>query len=169
MAEETSGRLSLRGNELAAAATVKSQGDELFVELDKAPPVRAVLELESGGTTRRIQVLRVQRSAESGGPVGFFARYLDDEGSSNKVGSEHLDSHPDLVHQVVHADSGPDSYPVPAPVLEAEPSEAIDLREVEARERIESPSEVEDESSAPEEAAAEAKPRGKKRKGRKRG
>jgi hypothetical protein len=171
MADETTVRVSLRGNELAAAAPMRTSGDELFIALDQAPPVRATLELQAGGDTRRITVLRVQRTEQGGQPTGFFARYID-EAPGAKVGSEHLRANPDLVHQVVQEDSGPDVYPVPAPVLDAEPSEPIDLRELEARERAAQAQVPAEEPAAVAESPADPEPtksRGKQRKGRKRG
>ena len=152
MGQDSKLRISLRGRVLAEAAPVTERDGEVFVQIDSPPPARAVLEVHDGSSSRHLQVVRVVESSDAG--RGFFGRYMDDV-EERGVGTEHLTRlAPDVVEQLVHSDSGPEempvaaSYPVPAPVLEAEPSEPIDLREHEG---------------------APKPPRGKKRKGRKRG
>jgi len=175
MSDETGTlRLALRGHVLATDAAVRTQDGLVFVGLERPPPVRSMLDAHDGRTGRVLEVVRV---VESGAERGFVGRWLERAPErTGKVGTEHLapgdPADPALASAVGRPDSGPESaasYPIPAPVLEPEPSSTIDLV---ARQMIEADEDGEGEVEEGEEGDGpngKPRPRGKKRKGRKRG
>lgn len=167
MAASSTVRVTYRSLELAAAAPVSDRANGLrFVAIDTPPPVRTVLGLGDGVAVEVVEAIEV----EAPGVVrGCVVREVDAKRLQQPVGSERLANgaaggeapparEPSGITPAAEAydDGYASAMAVPAPVVDGETSDAIDLRDGEDAEESE-------ESSGESDA-----PRAKKRRGRKR-
>lgn len=163
-------RVEIRSHQLAAAAEIAEADGGVFVPLAEPPPVRTVLRLTEEG--KELQALEVTRVVEvhgnDGRASGVVGRYvgLDELARSERVGTEHLEGGVAAV-----GEDGAAAMAVPAPVVDPDPSSAIDLEEVQRLEAEAQSSDAaanEQTESAPEESAgSEDGSRKKRRRGRK--
>lgn len=136
-------RVEIRSHQLAAAAQIAEAEGGVFVPLAEPPPVRTVLRLTEEG--KELQALEVTRVIEvegsEGRTPGVIGRYvgLDELARSEQVGTEQLEGGVATV-----GEDGAATMAVPAPVVDPDPSNAIDLDEVKR---------LEAEASAPDDAA----------------
>lgn len=165
MAASSTVRVTYRSLELAAAAPVSDRAGGLcFVAIDTPPPVRTVLGLGDGTAVEVVEAIEVEAPGVARGCV---VREVDAKRLQQPVGSEKLANgaaggeappvrEPSGI--VPAADTYDDGYAasmaVPAPVVDGETSDAID---------VDGDGEESDESSGETDT-----PRAKKRRGRKR-
>jgi hypothetical protein len=136
-------QVTYRHVELAAAAPLSERGDGSFrLTLDAPPPVKTVVSIAHGGTTRALEVVEVIETAGDGSARGCVLREVGLERLPDRrphaVGSEHL---PDGALGAAEGDAPPpttgadatvdDGYgahmAVPAPVVSDDASEAHDV------------------------------------------
>ncbi len=174
-------RVDIRHHTLATAAPLEASADgEVFVALDDPPPVRTILAIHDGDEgPHALEVTRVVETDADGARRGAYGRFRDADllRGLDVVGTEHLDAGP----AVASEDTAHTGYlAVPAPVVDPDPSDRIDVSEL--RQLEEGDGEDDDDASAldgptngePARDHAPADPvddggsRGKRRRGRKR-
>jgi hypothetical protein len=157
----TTVRVSLRGQPIAQDAVLEPRGERAFLAVARPAPVRSVLELREGDSVRWMTVVRTIESGDTRGVLGI----VSETRPADRVGSEQFAAgDPEAIVAAAHADSGPEAasaYPVPAPVLDPEPSQPIDVRDDLGTDA--------GDGAEPDGDGEPAAGRGKKRKGRRRG
>lgn len=118
----TTANVSLRGSELAQDATIgERNGGAIFINLERPPPVRSLLELQVGDERKAARVLSVDESGRGPGGPGCVIEWIGlDElvSARGSVGSEHIEG----------GVGSSDDAARPAPVVVTdEPSGVIDL------------------------------------------
>ncbi len=135
-------QVTYRHVELAAAAPLSERGDGSFrLTLDAPPPVKTVLSIAHGGTTRALEVVEGIEAAGDGSARGCVLREVGLDRLPNRrpdvVGSEHLrdgalgaaegDAPPPTPSTDATLDDGYGTHmAVPAPVVSDDASEATD-------------------------------------------
>jgi hypothetical protein len=173
-------RVDIRHHTLATAAPLEASKDgEVFVALDDPPPVRTILAIHDGDEgPHALEVTRVVETDADGLRRGAFGRFRDADllRGLDAVGTEHLAAGPAAASE----DSDHAGYlAVPAPVVDPDPSDRIDvseLRQLEERGGDEgSDDDSDDDDPSPADStgsgngeATESGRRGKRRRGRKR-
>jgi hypothetical protein len=188
MASQHEVSVHYRHIELQPAATLRdADGGELFLELAEPPPVRTVLELREGATSKAFEVVAVVEVEAPGTPRGCRVREIDGAAlRDRKVGSERLADAsagaatggaappPTRVESSDDGENWSDDYgahmAVPAPVIDpdgSDESEAIDIN-------ADGSEDADDDGNASAGEASDASDstessrQGKKRRGRKR-
>jgi hypothetical protein len=142
-------RVDIRHVQLAEAASCEPASNGLFVAMDDPPPVRSILAVSDGdGAPRAFEVTAVVEVAPEGGVRGFHGRFIESDALARfeRVGTEHLsDGEPEGdATDGEHADADDaglgTQMAMPAPVVDPDESEPIDLGE-------EQPSEAENASA----------------------
>jgi hypothetical protein len=137
-------RIKLRNVVLAEGAELTEQRDLVFVELADPPPVRTLLAVEDGSdepaaleVARVVEVPDAERTRR-----GFYGRFVESSALERfaRVGTEHLAAgymegeEPEPASAPAADDESTVQMAVPAPVVDPDPSEPIDLREVQTLE-----------------------------------
>lgn len=135
-------RLDLRHVTLSETAELSPAGDTIFVALDEPPPVRTLLRVvEEGAKPRVLEVTRVIEAPDADGrnARGLYGRFVDDAAGARleRVGTEHIaageggEAHGSPSQDGSDGDDGGRAQmAMPAPVVDPDPSEPIDLDEV---------------------------------------
>jgi hypothetical protein len=127
-------RVDIRHHTLAAAAPLRESADgEVFVALDDPPPVRTILAIHDGDEgPHALEVTRVIETDSDASSRGVFGRFRDAEllRGLDAVGTEHL-----ATGEQAPAASGEDAehagyLAMPAPVVDPDPSDRIDVNEL---------------------------------------
>lgn len=142
-------RVELRHVTLSETAELTSDGDTIFLALDEPPPVRTLLRVvDDGANARVLEVTRVVEVPEPAGrnARGLYGRFVDDAAGARleRVGTEHIaagegtDAHVSAPEVGSDEDDGLHAQmAMPAPVVDPDPSEPIDLDEVRRLEGVE--------------------------------
>jgi hypothetical protein len=136
-------QVTYRHVELAAAAPLSERGDGSFrLTLDSPPPVKTVVSIAHGDTTRALEVVEVIETAGDGSARGCVLREVGLDRLPDRrphvVGSEHLrdgalgaaegDAPPPTTGADATVDDGYGAHmAVPAPVVSDDASEANDV------------------------------------------
>jgi hypothetical protein len=172
-------RVDIRHHTLATAAPLDESADgEVFVALDDPPPVRTLLAIHDGKEgPHALEVTRVVETDTDASRRGVFGRFRDPDvlRGLESVGTEHLASG----EQVSAAGSDDSDHAgflaMPAPVVDPDPSDRIDVSELRQLEEGGSDDDSDDDDlprgdngSPPSEDGDDSPRRGKRRRGRKR-
>jgi hypothetical protein len=183
-------RVDIRHHMLAASAQL-SEGDDgtVHLALEHPPPVRSVLSVHTDEGAHAFEVTRAVEVESEGVRPGVYGRFVGHEALDvlDKVGTEHLEAGEAASD---HEDDPDHSgyLAMPAPVVDPDPSDRIDVDEVrrledteaEAASETEQPTDDDDEAasgdaSASSDADGDGEPapgdstrRGRRRRGRKR-
>lgn len=174
-------RVDIRHHTLATAARLQESRDgEVFIALDDPPPVRTLLAIHEGHEgPHALEVTRVVETDSDASRRGVFGRFRDPDAlrGLDAVGTEHL-----AAGEHVSAAPSEDSdhagfLAMPAPVVDPDPSDRIDVSELQQLEERASDDDDDDDDAddgpprgdngAPEPEEEGAR-RGKRRRGRKR-
>jgi hypothetical protein len=168
-------RVDIRHHMLASAARLQESRDgEVFIALDDPPPVRTILAIHEGSDgPHALEVTRVVETDSDASRRGAYGRFRDAEQlrGLDAVGTEHLAAG----EQPTSGDDGEHSgyMAMPAPVVDPDPSDRIDVNELRQLEESGEDSDDESDDEAPSESAPdlssdEGAKKGKRRRGRKR-
>ena len=162
-------RVEIRRVPLTDTAPCEPSEGGVFVALDDPPPVRSILAITAGDEApRALEVTAVVEVAPEGGARGFYGRFIEDDALARfeRVGTEHLsDGEPEPAARgegetAESDDAGPGTQmAMPAPVVDPDDSEPIDLDTYRSGEHEAAPSSDADDSGDAEDGA-DAEPEG---------
>jgi hypothetical protein len=168
-------RVDIRHHTLHSAAPLQESKDgEVFIALDDPPPVRTILAIHDGNEgPHALEVTRVVETDTETSRRGAYGRFRDADllRGLEAVGTEHLAAG----EQPTPSDDGDHTgYAMPAPVVDPDPSDRIDVNELQKLEERGGDNGDDDDASDDDASPADSAPDGesprrtRRRRGRKR-
>ncbi len=121
-------RVALRHTTLVEAAVLQPADDDShFIATAAPPPTHSILTLHHGDETQYFLVDRAIEVEASGQERGIYGRLTDAEAhtEASKLGTEHLEDG----EMIVDEDGAAPKMAMPAPVVDPDPTEEVDLDE----------------------------------------
>jgi hypothetical protein len=165
-------RVDIRHHTLATAAQLQESADgEVFVALDDPPPVRTILAIHDGESgPHALEVTRVVEADSDAVRRGVYGRFRDADllRGLDAVGTEHLEAGEQPSQGTVDDAGETGLLAVPAPVVDPDPSDRIDVSELrQLEEHGGEDARDDDGAEASPEPIDGSPPRGRRRRGRK--